>query len=391
MFKQNLRFGVELAVCFVMFSARPLLPMETAIGAERLDPNTASLDATGEIEFYDARDLGIEGQAWTDIESPYHRLPESMKPAVRPQVWNLSTHSAGLCVRFVTGATSIYARWTLENEQLAMNHMPATGVSGLDLYYRAEGGNWRWLAVGIPEGKSTTTDLVSGLDPGEREYLLYLPLYNGVASLEIGIPKSSSLMRAAPRATIKSKPVVFYGTSITQGGCASRPGMCHVAILGRRLDRPVVNLGFSGNGKMDLEIARQLAKTDAAALVVDCLPNMNADMVNQRAESFIRTIRDARPTMPILLVEDRTYADASLLASRRTRQTEIRAALRAIYDDLVADGDANLAYLAGGGLLSEDGDDTVDGSHPTDLGFVHIADALQPALESLLQGEITSD
>ena len=156
-----------------------------------------------------------------------------------------------------------------------------------------------------PSGPIPAT-LASGLPEGRREYLLYMPLYNGVSSVEIGIPADRTIARPAPRAEDRRKPIVFYGTSITQGGCASRPGMVHTAILGRRLDRPVINLGFSGNGVMEPEIATLLAELDPAVYVLDCLPNMTAAQVEQRVEPFVRTLRKAHPSTPIVLAEDRT-------------------------------------------------------------------------------------
>ena len=194
---------------------------------------------------------------------------------MRKPVWNLTRDSTGLCVRFVTDSPTIEARWTLNKALLAMPHMPATGVSGLDLYAKADDGKWRWLAVGQPKVSPTNSvRLVTGLPKGPREYLLYLPLYNGVSSVEIGIPKDRQIAKAEPRPEALRKPIVFYGTSITQGGCASRPGMVHTAILGRQLNRPVINLGFSGNGKMEPELADLLAELDPAVYVLDCLPNM---------------------------------------------------------------------------------------------------------------------
>src|SRR5262249_28093654 len=178
--------------------------------------------------------------------------------------------------RFRSDATEVHARWTLTGKNLAMNHMPATGVSGLDLYAKSPQGKWQWLGVGRPTAQTNTGVLAKGLPAsGTRELLLYLPLYNGVSSVEIGLPKAAKLSKAALPAY--RKPIVFYGTSITQGGCASRPGMVHTAILGRRLDWPVINLGFSGNGKMEVELAHLLAEIDAGAYVLDCLPNLGAD------------------------------------------------------------------------------------------------------------------
>ena len=136
-------------------------------------------------------------------------------------------------------------RWTLRKANLAMSHMPATGVSGVDLYVHAAGA-WRWLAVGQPTAQENEVRLCADLSLAEpHDFMLYLPLYNGVESLELGVPiGSGSITPAAPRPAAAAAPIVFYGTSITQGGCASRPGMSYPAIVGRRLDRAVINLGF---------------------------------------------------------------------------------------------------------------------------------------------------
>jgi hypothetical protein len=299
-------------------------------------------------------------------------------------VWDLSRHSAGLCGRFVTDAGSIHVRWTLTSGNLAMPHMPATGVSGLDLYVRSDKGRWQWLGVGQPTSKSTTAQLVTGLAPGKREFLLYLPLYNGVSSFQIGIPKESTLAKGPAYPVDHRKPIVFYGTSITQGGCASRPGMVHTAILGRKLERPVINLGFSGNGTMDPEVARLLAELDPAVYVLDCLPNMTAKQIEERAEPFIRTLLKSRPKTPILLVEDRSYANATELASPRRRNETSRMTLKKVYDRLIADKAGGIHYLSGDNLLGDDGEATVDSSHPTDLGFMRQAEAFLPALTPLL-------
>src|SRR5262249_49006010 len=209
-------------------------------------------------------------------------------------------------------------------------------------------------------------------------------LYNGVSSAEIGLPKGATLAKAPERPKSQQKPIVFYGTSITQGGCASRPGMVHTAILGRRFERPVINLGFSGNGKMDKEMAALLAELDAAVFVIDCLPNLNAKDVAERTEPLVAAIRQKQPKTPILLVEDRTYSNAAVVPGLQERHKESRAALRKAYDKLTASGDKHLHYLRGDKLLGDDDESTVDGSHPTDLGFLRQADVFADAIAPLL-------
>lgn len=337
------------------------------------------------VRFVDARDFGVEGQGWpaADFAAPFDRLPAKAQEKVRPDVWNLSRHSAGLCVRFVADTPAIHARWTLTSDSLAMPHMPATGVSGLDLYARDDAGHWRWVACATPNkaGVEQGGVVVDGLAPGKREWLLYLPLYNGVASLEIGVPAGATLERAPAALRGRDKPIVFYGTSITHGACASRPGTCHTAILHRRYGRPVVNLGFSGNGRMEPEVGELLAEIDAAAFVIDCCPNIDGPTTAARTRPLVELLRKAHSDTPIVLVEDRRYTDGWLRPGKKARNDANHAALKAAYDELVAAGVPGLHYLGGDDLLGADGEGTVDSSHPTDSGFVDHAKAFAKVLD----------
>ena len=334
------------------------------------------------ISWTNVHELAFEGQGWSDVTSPFDRLPAKAEGIVRGPVWSLSRDSAGMCARFVTDATELHCRWSLIDSTLEMSHMPATGVSGVDLYVRDEEGAWRWLACPRPNKQEMNAKLISGIDPGTREYMLYLPLYNGVTSCEVGVPEGASISPGPARPEERALPIVFYGTSITHGGCASRPGMPHPSILGRRLDRPIINLGFSGNGRMDLELADLLGELDACVFVIDCLPNMNGAAVRERVVPFVGKLRALKPETPILLVEDRSFTNSFLLSSKRRHHEASRAALKTGFEELKSSGVKGLHYLEGDGLLSNE--DTVDGSHPTDLGFVHQADAFEPALRALL-------
>ena len=334
------------------------------------------------ITWHDVREWGVEGKGWGEAESAnyYDRLPGRAKGHVRDAVWNLSRHSAGMLTRFRTDADAIWVDYKVTSGRLDMPHMPATGVSGVDLYATDGAGDWRWLAVTRPTTQTVKTRIIGSLLPGSREYTAYLPLYNGTEYLKIGVSAGASFEPIAPR-TIK--PIVFYGTSITHGACASRPGMPHPAILGRRLKRPVINLGFSGNGKMEKEVGEYLCELDPAVYVIDCLPNMVGAEVAARTEPLVRQLRNARPETPILLVEDRTYANAGFVRGSRERHAASRKALRTAYERLVSEGFDKLGYLNGEGLLGKDRDDTTDGSHPSDLGFYRHAEAMQKALVKL--------
>jgi hypothetical protein len=267
----------------------------------------ASQGAAAALTWHDVTTWGLEGREWT--ERPrlrwFDRFPAEAQKTVTDKVWNLSRDSTGMVVRFRTDASSIHVHYKLMKAQLGMPHMPATGVSGVDLYARNTKGEWRWVGVTRPDTQEVKVEIIKDLAPGLREYAAYLPLYNGVESMSIGVPAGAAFEGLAPR----KRPIVFYGTSITHGACASRPGMVHPAILGRRFDLPVVNLGFSGNGRMDAAVGAFLVDIDAAVYVIDCLPNMGPGGVTERTAPLVRQIRKSRPNTPIVLVEDRRYTN----------------------------------------------------------------------------------
>ena len=347
-------------------------------------------EAAEEIRWHDLTELGVEGKGWTDTESYYDRLPARAKGVVRDPVWSLSKNSAGLCARFRTNARVIYARWSVASANLGMNHMPPTGMSGVDLYANDPTAmdprlRWRWIGTGRPERQNDNEQAIaSGIPEGDREYILNLPLYNGTVKAEIGVPVSATL-ETAVRTGDANKPIVFYGTSITQGGCASRPGMAYPAIIGRWLDRPTINLGFSGNGQMEPEMAALLAELDPAAFVLDALPNNDAIGVTQRLEPLVMKIREAHPDTPILLVENISYQAGWLLPAPRDSYMSKNKALRDAYARLLAAGVPGLHYVPGEDLLGGDAEATVDGTHPTDLGFWRQALVLEPVLRAVLQ------
>jgi hypothetical protein len=345
----------------------------------------ATLNAvTPTILWSDIRQFGVEGRGWDDTENFYDRLPARAQTMVRPPVWDLSHDSAGMCVRFMTDAQSIRARWAVTRSWLFLPNETAIANSGLDLYVKTETG-WHWLAVGQPTAQTNEVTLVENLFPGKREYILYLPLYNGTRFLELGVPAGAILEKAPPWGPGVRKPIVFYGTSILQGLSASRPGMVHSAILGRRFDWPVINLGFSANGKMEPELASLLAELDPSIYVLDCLPNMVAGEIKERVEPFVKKLRAAHPAVPIVLVEDRTMQDAFLVAGRMEwYHTKDRAELRAAFNRLQSAGVTNLYYIPGDHLLGDDGEGTTDGSHPNDLGFMRQAEIFAQVIQPLL-------
>jgi lysophospholipase L1-like esterase len=332
----------------------------------------------------------IEGQASKEVMNPYDRLPAGAEKTVREDVWNLSHNSAGLMLRFKSNADQIIVRYKVTGEQ-AMPHMPATGVSGIDLYAVSTDGKWLWCA-----GKYSMGDTIeyrfTGLTPNDtyhqngREYRLYFPLYNSVHWMEVGVPEGTLFN---PLSTRKEKPIVVYGTSIAQGGCASRPGMAWPAIVGRKLDRPLVNLGFSGNGRLENEVIDIIGEIDAKMYVLDCLPNLDAsdatksEFVKNLVLQSVKQLQKKNPSTPVLMVEHCGFSDEAVNSSKERNVKALNQAQREAFEQLKSEGHNNLYLLSKEEIgLSMDG--TVDGIHPNDLGMQDYANAYEKIIRNIL-------
>lgn len=328
----------------------------------------------------------IQNQGWTgEIGKSYQRLPDRAKEVVRKNVWNLSGNSAGLAIHFYTNAERIEVRYGV-NGTLAMNHMPATGKSGVDLYAIDPDGRWRILTDKFAFG-DTITYTYGNLKQSDYhkkgfEYRLYLPLYNSVTWMEIGVPDSAAFSFVP---VLKEKPIVVYGTSIAQGGCASRPAMGWTNILSRKMDLPVINLAFSGNGPLEKEMVDLISELDAAMVVYDCLPNMGyltTDEVKSRTAYGISAIRE-KSDLPILIVDHIGYRNAGMNIHSKESADRLNIASREVYDSLKAAGVKDLYHLHQDSIHFPD-DGCVDNIHPNDLGMQVYADAYEKMIRLIL-------
>jgi hypothetical protein len=343
-----------------------------------------------ELSWHNVTEWGVEGRAWEDHKRLryFDRMPASAEKGMSliidrlgvASAWEMSRCSAGMMVRFRSVTTKVHIRYRLLNAELALPHMPATGVSGVDLYARNELGAWRYVNCIKPTTQDVDTEIISGLIPGDREYALYLPLYNGVEHMEIGISSDVEFAELPPRAN----PIVFYGTSVTQGGVASRPGACHSSLLGRRLDRPVVNLGFSGTGRMNQVVVDHLVQADASVFVIECSANMNPTLIRERCIPLVKQLRGAHPHTPILLVEDCRRPNAWISPDNRDFVAENHIALRECFNALQAESVTGISYILGDELFGIDGEGTTDNVHANDLGFKRMADVMEPILREAL-------
>jgi len=341
------------------------------------------LSLQGQHVFYDASAFPVLGKATEQTATRYERLPDSLRTIIRQPLWELGQNSAGLSIRFRSNSTSIAARWDVFLNR-NMNHMTATGIKGLDLY-SLEDGEWVFVNSGRPTGQHNEAVIISNMSAVDREYMLFLPLYDGVTALAIGVDSLATIGQPKTDLPVRTKPVVAYGTSITQGGCATRPGMAHSNILSRWLNRELINLGFSGNGRLDYEIAEVIADVDASLYILDFVPNATVDETNEKTVRFYSIIRNRRPDTPILFVENPLFThlrfDQQAAEGIRIKNETIRR----IVEELQAKGDSRVFLLSSQGMLGNDGEATVDGIHFTDLGFLRYAELLYPVIKQMVK------
>lgn len=335
------------------------------------------------LKYVNAADFQIVGKGFDDTQNKYERLPARLEGKTRQPVWDLSKNCSGLAIRFRTNSPVIAAKWEVTVD-VVMNHFAPSGIKGLDLYC-LKNGKWQFVNSARPVKKITTAIIIDHMIEKEMEYMLYLPLYDGLSSLEIGVNPMSTISNPQIDSPRKDKPVVFYGTSITQGGCASRAGMSYPNQLSRMLDRQTINLGFSGNGQLDLEVAEAMTEIDASCFVVDCLPNVSVSQMNEKYLRFLEIIREKKPDVPILLVETvlfpHMYFDQTVFALLH----EKNATLKKIFDERKKKGDRHIYYMKSDKLIGTDYESTVDGVHMTDLGFFRMSQNMYPVLRKLIK------
>lgn len=350
-----------------------------------------SLPSMAQWKWYDPTEADfpvIQNQGFTDeIGRTFVRLPDRAKGIVSENVWNLSRSSTGLAVHFYSDAPLIKVRYQVTGG-LAMSHMPATGVSGIDLYRIDKDGKWQSCF-----GSYAFQDTISytyNMEMKERqqrqsyEYRIYLPLYNSVKWLEIGIPDTAdNSFKWIPTST--ESPIVLYGTSIAQGACASRPAMAWSTLLQRALDYPLLNYGFSGCGKLEQGILQFINETDARLYILDCLPNLTTeteDEVKALIKAAVKQIRE-RHKAPILLIEHDGYGNMSSNVEQYETVKRTNRASRKAYEELEKEGIQSLYYLSRKELnMPTDG--WVDGTHPSDLGMQRQAAAVEKKIREIL-------
>ena len=348
----------------------------------------APLANTNELVWIDGATLPQEGRAFHDTATPYRRIGKKHLLTIAPvngRVADLAGDSSGICYRFITDAEELTFRWSLTRPQLAFPHMSATGVSGIDIYeWIPEKGwryvNWRFVKPRNYPDKQQGNIYTIKWNPG-RPCWIYMPLYNGLSDFAVGVAKGKKITPLPVRASGIVKPVVFYGSSITQGACASRPGMAYTAIAGRTGDFPVANFGFSGNANLEPQVCDMLADIDASCYVLDPLANVlhGVGQLEANYERFIRRLNAARPEVPIVLAAPGGGAVG--------RPSSGVAKAHAIFEKLKRENPSQwhqLYWLGEDELVEDDDEYTVDGCHPNDWGMMQMGRAHAKAVRKAL-------
>lgn len=334
--------------------------------------------AQEDLRFYDSRQASFQICGVYFEDGKFRRMPESVAKAVNPGVLRLHANTAGGRIRFQTDSPYVAIHTKMPSIG-KMPHFALTGSAGFDLYGKEEGEQERYMGTFTPPFA-----IADGYEsilrfPGAkmREITINMPLYSEVSQLYIGLQEGATLL--PPKPYKAQKPIVYYGSSITQGGCASRPGNAYQNPIARRLNLDYVNLGFSGSAKGEQAIADYIAGLEMSVFVYDYDHNApTPEHLQETHEKMFLTIRKARPDIPVIMMS----RPRACLNAEDQRRLEI---ITATYENAKARGDKNVYLLTGPELMRDAGcDGNVDGTHPTDYGFASMAHALGDLLEKML-------
>lgn len=326
-----------------------------------------------DIIFYDVKENPFDVYGLYDYKSAgkFKRLPEEIAKATSEGVFALNYNTAGGRVRFKTNSKYVAIKAVMSSVE-NMPHMPLTGSSGFDLYINNNGKSLYYKTFAPPADMKDGYESIHYFESNEeRDLTINFPLYNVVDELYIGMQNSAKIT-GGDKYRIE-KPVLYYGSSITQGGCASRPGNCYQSIISRNLDCDFINLGFSGNAKGEDVIVDYMSGLDVSVFVCDYDHNApTVEHLNATHEKLYKKIRAKNEKLPIILISKPDFYNG--LQSSILRRNVIHNT----YINAINSGDKNVYYIDGEWLFKDEGRDscTVDGCHPNDLGFYRMAQAI---------------
>ena len=349
-----------------------ILALAAACGA---DPAEKAI--TEAYDWHDGLTLGLEGRGFANEAEPYTRLPVRFQSKVTAKVWGLSKTTIGFNARFVTDSDEVVVRWRVKPECVPIMYMSSVCCAGVDVFARTGTNVWRHINCRAPAFRSGEGELRLPWAKGD-ECLIYLPVRAQPLAFAVGVRKGSSFARSPAHRT--DKPVVIYGTSIVNGGSASRPGLIFTSIMGRLADVEVVNLGFSGAARMELPMADLVAEIEASLYILDCEHNMSGQMARANFEPFVRRFKELRPDTPVLVCGGCTERSEPRGVELIT--TEVLKKLRAEDPKKWA----NWHFLSGVDQLPKTDDCTHDHCHPNDYGYVFMGRVYAEKILSILNG-----
>lgn len=331
-------------------------------------------------EYVDATTLTVINKAHNDglplrrVDIEKFDIPNSAKKPL--------TNSTGLAVVFSTNSCSISARWTTASKSLGANMTPIFH-SGLDIYIKRDG-EWVFAGVARPKTKGVTEHeytMVKRMAEGEKECLVYLPMFNTLQSLEIGVDEGATIK---PIPSPFKHKIVFVGSSLTHGASASRPGACYVARFGRMLNAETPNIGLSGKCRLDDFFANIVCEAEADAYIFDTFSNSTKAMIEERLYNFVKRIATAHPDKPLIFLQTIKRDVGTFDLGARRRNDAQRAAACALMPGIRKEF-PNVYFLDPGFVLGDDGEATVDGTHLNDLGVQRTLENIVPKVKKILK------
>jgi len=340
---------------------------------------SANAQQAAQLRFSSADQLTLIGKS-EETPNRYQRIDSNKYKGLPARVAQLLTNSAGLAISFKTNSTVIAAKWCVSKSRALPNMVP-TAHKGVDLYIK-NGNTWQFAGVGKVTQTCNEEVLITRMDNTDKECLLYLPLYDQVDQIEIGIEKNANISKGNDPF---SNRVLIYGSSIVQGTGASRPGMAYPARLSRNTGINFINLGLSGSAKMEPEVADMVASIRADAYILDCVPNTNPTLITERTAYLVNTIRKKHQQVPIIIIQspirETGYWDKTLGSQVKQQNINIQQEIL----KLINKGVKDLYFITSENMLGVDHDGTIDGTHPSDLGYDRMLKLIQPQLVEILR------
>ena len=337
-----------------------------------------------DIKWHDAANLTVIGKA-IPTPKPFTRIDNSIYKFNNKTIEKYTDYSTGLAILFETDSPVIKARWTTGGRDYTAN-MAGISQKGLDLYILKDG-EWIFAGVGVPDMKKSPfkkheSTIVTDMTEDTKQCILYLPLYDSMKKLEIGIENGSSIR---PIKNPFRHNIIVHGSSITHGASASRSGMTYAARFGRETGFYTINLGFSGNCKLQKEFAQYLADIkNADAFIFDTFSNPTAEEIYQNFDQFVDIVRAAHPGVPMIFLQTEhretrnfnTKREISEAAKQRAAEEVVRKRMKT---------DKHIYFISSEDFLGSEHIATTDGTHPTDLGFTYMLESITPKIKKIFR------